>query len=112
MLYAEDEIENLKKIIENKDNEIKELKENEAGIKENLFKCNSLIEILYDYIVDINGFNFVKNDINEYRKMVYYYLLLENEFEPLYYFSMQDQEIYCTKEEFNKSNEDFKENET
>lgn len=107
MLYAEDEIENLKKIIENKDNEIKELKENEAKIKENLFKCNSLLEILYDYIVDIKGFNFVKNDINEYRKMVYYYILLEEEFEPLYYFLMQDQKIYCTNEEFNKSNEEF-----
>lgn len=107
MLYAEDEIENLKKIIENKDNEIKELKENEARIKENLFKCNSLLEILYDYIVDIKGFNFVKNDINEYRKMVYYYILLEEEFEPLYYFLMQDQKIYCTNEEFNKSNEEF-----
>lgn len=108
MLYADDEIENLKKIIESKDNEIKELKENEAGIKENLFKCNSLIEILYDYIVDIKGFNYVKNDINDYRKMVYFFLLLEEEFEPVYYFLMQDQEIYCTKEEFNKSNEDFK----
>lgn len=107
MLYAEDEIENLKKIIESKDNEIKELKENEARIKENLFKCNSLLEILYDYIVDIKGFNFVKNDINEYRKMVYYYILLEEEFEPLYYFLMQDQKIYCTNEEFNKSNEEF-----
>lgn len=107
MLYAEDEIENLKKIIENKDNEIKELKENEARIKENLFKCNSLLEILYDYIVDIKGFNFVKNDINEYRKMVYYYILLVEEFEPLYYFLMQDQKIYCTNEEFNKSNEEF-----
>lgn len=107
MLYAEDEIENLKKIIENKDNEIKELKENEARIKENLFKCNSLLEILYDYIVDIKGFNFVKNNINEYRKMVYYYILLEEEFEPLYYFLMQDQKIYCTNEEFNKSNEEF-----
>ena len=108
MLYADDEIENLKKIIESKDNEIKELKENEVGIKENLFKCNSLIEILYDYIVDIKGFNYVKNDINDYRKMVYFFLLLEEEFEPVYYFLMQDQEIYCTKEEFNKSNEDFK----
>lgn len=101
MLYAEDEIENLKKIIESKDNEIKELKENEDTIKEYLFKCSSLLEILYNYIVDIKGFNFVKNDINEYRKMVYYYLLLEEEFEPVYYFLMHDQKIYCTNEEFN-----------
>lgn len=107
MLYAEDEIENLKKIIENKDNEIKEIKENEDTIKEYLFKCSSLLDILHDYIVDVKGFNFVKNDINDYRKMVYYYLLLEEEFEPVYYFLMQDQKIYCTKEEFNKSNEDF-----
>lgn len=107
MLYAEDEIENLKKIIESKDNEIKEIKENEDTIKEYLFKCSSLIDILHDYIVDIKGFNFVKNDINDYRKMVYYYLLLEEEFEPVYYFLMQDQKIYCTNEEFNKSNEDF-----
>lgn len=107
MLYAEDEIENLKKIIESKDNEIKEIKDNEDTIKEYLFKCSSLLEILHDYIVDIKGFNFVKNDINDYRKMVYYYLLLEEEFEPVYYFLMQDQKIYCTNEEFNKSNEEF-----
>lgn len=105
MFYEIDEMDKLKEIIEKKDNEIKELKENEDNIKENLFKCNALLEILHDLIVDVRDFNIIKNDINYYRKLVYYYILLEGEFEPLYYYLIENQKIYCTKEEFYQENE-------
>ena len=105
MFYEIDEMDKLKEIIEKKDNEIKELKENEDNIKENLFKCNALLEILHDLIVDVRDFNIIKNDINYYRKLVYYYILLEEEFEPLYYYLIENQKIYCTKEEFYQENE-------
>lgn len=105
MFYEIDEMDKLKEIIEKKDNEIKELKENEDNIKKNLFKCNALLEILHDLIVDVRDFNIIKNDINYYRKLVYYYILLEEEFEPLYYYLIENQKIYCTKEEFYQENE-------
>lgn len=105
MIYEDDEMDKLKEIIKKKDNEIKELKENEDNIKEELFKCNALLEILHDFIVDIKDFNIIKNDINYYRKLVYYYILLEEEFEPLYYYLIENQKIYCTEEEFYQENE-------
>ncbi len=103
MFYEIDEMDKLKEIIEKKDNEIKELKENENQLKDAIVKCNTLIEHIEECYYDIKNFNILKNSKVYYQQLVYLTSLLNEEMQPLYEF-MLDSDYFCT-------NEDFKENE-
>lgn len=99
MFYETEEIYKLKEIIEKKDNEIKELKENENQLKDAIVKCNTLIDHIEEYYYNIKNFNILKNSKVYYQQLVYLTSLLNEEFQPLYEF-MQDSNYFCTNEDF------------
>lgn len=102
MFYETEEIYKLKEIIGKKDNEIKELKENENQLKDAIVKCNTLIEHIEECYYDIKNFNILKNSKVYYQQLVYLTSLLNEEMQPLYEF-MLDSDYFCTNEDFNEN---------